>query len=53
LRQHGQGEAAAAQFQAKVLKDVVGDGHAVPRTLYFAYCTKYSMRSQVFFWRNL
>ena len=34
LRQHCQSQAAAPQFQAKVLEEVFGEGHAVPHTLY-------------------
>jgi hypothetical protein len=47
LRQDCQREAAAAKFQAKVLEEVFCESHAVPHTLYIAYCITHSVWRQV------
>ena len=43
LRQDCESEAAAAQLEAKILKEVFGKGHAVPHTLYINYCITHSV----------
>src|SRR5271165_7588845 len=54
LGEDGDGEAAAAQLEAKILEErvVEGWGHAVPRTLCSTYCVIYSVWRQVFLSRS-
>jgi hypothetical protein len=49
LGENGEREAAAAKLQAKVLEEVLCEGHAVPHTLYINYCVTYSVCRQVVF----
>ena len=43
LREDGESKTAAPELEPKVFKDVFGEGHAVPCTLYFTYCVIYSV----------
>jgi hypothetical protein len=38
-----EGKAAASKLEPEVFEDVLSEGHAVPRTLYFTYCVIYSV----------
>ena len=48
LGKNGKTQRAAPELEAKVIEEVVGDGHTALRTLYCAYCIQHSVRCQVF-----
>jgi len=43
LGEDRESKAAAPELEPKVFEDVLGEGHAVPRTLYFTYCITHSV----------